>query len=196
MGALAAALLTTPFILNFNQQIRWTCLFSGTILLIGTVLMILNTRSSYFTEIMIGVNLVFQVSIWCVLLPSANSLKDSSKSVSQYIKRNAAGGSVIVIANDHGRPPSLPFYLKKNFLSVKEEYNTELLWQAFKSSNPYVLILTASQRREFLKKNQNLIFKEVTGQLTDRNEKSAYYILINPPAQSLTAQLKPGPSMK
>ncbi len=125
------------------------------------------------------VNMAFQLLIWGLIMPRADSFKDSSEKVAKYAASHAFPQSTVLIGNKYGHPPSLPFYLSLDFKNIKEQIDKDSLLMAYLSHEPCVLILN-NEQKEFLKENlPEVPFEEISAQLTDRKQKAYYYIFIN-----------------
>lgn len=179
MILLSASFFLAPIIFQplFSMKLYFTLV--SVVLFISSVIILFYRRSPHFIYMMIGINLLFQLAVWVVLLPQADGLKDASKEVADYVQMNASPTSTVLIGNDQGRPPSLPFYLGLNFTDVKEEYNPDTLMAKFQSNEPYVLILNQEQLDKSVTLFPHLKFKKISSLLIDRNQNTCYYILIN-----------------
>lgn len=186
IGVIYTALLFVPFILKLPDHTWWLFGSAGILLLIGLGVVVYVYRSPYFFQALFGLNIAFQVFAWIILLPHIDSFKDSSKRVGAYTAQNASKGSTILIANDHGHPPSLPFYLSLNFAKVREEYNLEILLQKYESKEPHVLILNDELKSKALERLPQLRYATVSAVLIDRNQLANYHIAINEAAKVTT----------
>lgn len=181
MILLAAGFFTAPVFFQPLLPMKLYFAVVAIVLFCGSAFILFYRRSIRFIYMLIGMNLVFQLAVWVVLLPQVDELKDNSKEVADYAQLNASRASTVLIGNDQGRPPSLPFYLGLNFTEVKEEYNTDTLMAKFQSNEPYVLILNQEQLDKSVTLFPHLKFKKISSMLTDRNQNTCYYILINAP---------------
>jgi 4-amino-4-deoxy-L-arabinose transferase-like glycosyltransferase len=177
------ALLVAPQVLHLPASIKIPFAAAAILLIASAVVMMIYLRSGIFLRLMIGTNLLFQFLAWVFLLPLADTLKNGSKEIAEYVTEHAADHSVVLIANDQGHPPSLPFYLSLNFQEVKEESNLDTLLSKFRSSQPYVFILNREQKDISAKKFPEVKFREIRSMLTDRDEDALYYIAINKSGQ-------------
>jgi hypothetical protein len=76
------------------------------------------------------------------------------------------------------RPPSLPFYLMQHFDNISELKEPEKILNAYNSSDNTAFILNKEQF-EFLESSvTNLSYRNFSSFITDRKEKSDYYVLI------------------
>jgi 4-amino-4-deoxy-L-arabinose transferase-like glycosyltransferase len=181
-----AALLLAPQIIDIPAELKTSFMIAGGVLIFCTILMAFHLRSSHFMNLMIGTNILFQVLAWAFLLPGIDQLKNGSKKIAEYVRGHASDHSMILIGNEQGHPPSLPFYLGLNFSQVKQETNIDTLIRRFRSSAPYVLILNKEQKEISAKQFPEIKFKEIKSMLTDRDEKAHYYIAINKSGQKET----------
>jgi 4-amino-4-deoxy-L-arabinose transferase-like glycosyltransferase len=174
-----SALIAAPQILKFTSDIKIAFSVAAGLLIILSVYAILKIRSTNFINLTIAVNIVFQFLVWAVLLPQADVLKNGSKRIADHVNENAQKNSVILIANDQGHPPSLPFYLGLNFDTILEERNPDTLLTRMKSSVPHVLILNNEQKNVMEQQYPEARFTEIRSMMTDRDENAHYYIAIN-----------------
>lgn len=183
MGIIYAALLVVPFVLKLPLYTIWIFGISSIILLGGLVFTIILYRKPAFFQALFALNIAFQVFAWMILLPHIDSFKDSSKRIGTYTAQYAHKASTVLIANNHGHPPSLPFYLYRNFAKVQEEYDLEMLLCKYESGEPHVLILNDELKSKALERIPNLHYKTVSAVLIDRNQLAHYHIAINEAAR-------------
>jgi 4-amino-4-deoxy-L-arabinose transferase-like glycosyltransferase len=183
LAIIYSALLVVPYILKLPLYTRWLFGFSSILLLIGLSITIFLYKTKHFFKVLFALNLSFQVLAWVLLLPHIDSFKDSSKRIGLYTAAHAKKSSTVLIANDHGHPPSLPFYLRLNFGEVREEYDSEALIQKYMSKKPHVLILNEDLKAKALESIPNLHYETISAVLIDRNQQAHYYIAINEAAR-------------
>lgn len=179
MMAIVSGLISAPIILGLTPSIKFYFIASGIILFLSVSTTIYFRNSPSFTKMLIGTNLLFQVLVWIILLPKVDELKNGSKRIADFVNKNASHKSHVMIANNQGHPPSLPFYLGLNFSKIYDESNIDTLISSYKSDNPYVLILNVEQKEKVMAMIPQLKFTEFYSMLTDRKENASYYILIN-----------------
>lgn len=182
-SVIITGLVAAPIIMNLNDSIKYYFIFSGIILFISMAATIYYRNSTSFARILIGNNLLFQVIVWVILLPQIDELKNGSKRIADFVHENAVPSSVVMIANDHGHPPSLPFYLSLNFKKVSGESNLDTLMFKYRSERPYVLILNREQKEHTMALIPSAKFTAIQSMLTDRKGNSDYFILINDQGQ-------------
>lgn len=186
MSLVFLTLLVAPTIFGFSFPIKMNFGIVGSLLLAGLAVTFYHLKSNHFPLMLVGTNLFYQFAVWVILLPQVEPLKDASKQVAGYVKDNAISKSTIMIANDTGHPPSLPFYLGLSFEKVKEEKDIHALMSKFQSEEPCVLILNEAQRNQFAAFVPNLGFAEVSSITTDRVKPVRYFIAINASASGRT----------
>jgi 4-amino-4-deoxy-L-arabinose transferase-like glycosyltransferase len=179
MFVIFTALIVAPLLLDLDSSLKFYFIATGLVLILSIIATIYYRNTVHFSKMLIGTNLLFQALLWIVLLPEVDSLRNGSKRIANFINKNADKSSTVMIANNQGHPPSLPFYLSLNFGKINEESNLDMLISSYKSNDPFVLILT----KELRDKTEALIpeakFTVIQSMLTDRKENSNYYILIN-----------------
>lgn len=183
MSLLYLSLIIVPVILKLPSAARWGCGISGAICLVGLIIQLVYFKTKYFLAAIIGTNLLFLILIAGVILPGIDGLKNSSQRIGNYAKIHGVKNSKVYIANNHGHPPSLPFYLKINFNDVNEEYNMDILQAEFEKSSPCIIILNLDQKQQFIQKFKEAEYEEISSILIDRNQKASYYIFMNKAAQ-------------
>lgn len=176
---IVAALMLAPVILQLPALTEIDFVIAGILLSAATATVIYFRKSERFAPALICSNLFFQLMIWAVLLPKADLLKNGTKNVAGYISENAIPGSTIVIANDKGHPPSLPFYISSHFEKIETHDDHEYLLSLLKKDEPYVLILNSGQKDFITSQWPGFKFEEIRSKLTDRDESAFYYIAIN-----------------
>lgn len=173
------ALCIIPFYLELTIFKTIAFVLCGIALLGAVALSIAHYRKKSFIALMLITNLTFQIAAWVVLLPLIDVFKDSSKRIGEYVAQNASSNASVWIANDHGHPPSLPFYLKLNFENVAEEKNIETLVNQYRSSQPHVFILNEDQKNSFIALIPDAQYETISSLLIDRNQQAYYYVLMN-----------------
>jgi len=154
------------------------------IFFIGTLLALVNfwkQNSIISIKYFMGNALVFVLLIWTVLMPQVNGIKNSTKRTAEYVKNNISETTTIIISNNAGHPPSLPFYLhQKNLKSqIIEDYNEKSLINRYQSDSSFVFILNKSKLDMLIKQFGNLDTKRITSLSSDRKASADYYILKN-----------------
>jgi 4-amino-4-deoxy-L-arabinose transferase-like glycosyltransferase len=177
------ALFAAPQLISFPSNLQVLFILVSIILIAVTIFSIYKLRSQNFINTLFGTNVLFQILIWCILLPAIDPLKNGSKRIADYVDEKAGDHSTVLIANQQGHPPSLPFYLSRNFQEIKEENNMDSLLTTFRSNTPCVMILNREQMEISQKEFPETNFKEIKSMMTDRDEKAHYYIAINKSAQ-------------
>jgi 4-amino-4-deoxy-L-arabinose transferase-like glycosyltransferase len=179
LSTIITAIIAIPIILNLGRSLKFYFIASGIILLISMIATVYYRNSPSFSRMLLGGNLLFQILAWVVLLPQIDQLRNGSKRIADFINLHASPKSIILIGNNQGHPPSLPFYLSLNFSQVNDEGNFETLIAGYKGKEPCVLILNQEQKNQALSIIPALKYTEIQSLLTDRKENANYYIVIN-----------------
>ncbi len=123
---------------------------------------------------------LFLILVVLALLPKADALRDATKQTALYIQQKAGSTGVIVVQQDFGHPPSLPFYLETKVKSdtIIYDNNFETADSIYNSVNNCVLILSPSAASRFEKKYPAVYVKHIESMAVDRKGNLEYYIVI------------------
>lgn len=179
VGILIAGLIIAPVILQMPGGMQWTFGITGAGLMAAMAWVIFQFRKKSFFPALTGFNLLFMLSVTVILLPQIDPLKNSTERVGEYVAAHANPESEIIIANNFGKPPSLPFYLSLHFANIREVYHYDDLRQAFQDDPPTVLILDLPFKERFEKDFGKVSFEQITSFSVDRKGRADYYILFN-----------------
>jgi 4-amino-4-deoxy-L-arabinose transferase-like glycosyltransferase len=171
-------LIAAPIFMGFSENIKWIFASVGVLFIVLSILLFTYQKSKDFYKFLLLKNILFQIILWCVLLPNIDELKNGSLRVAKYIEQTADKNSHIIIANNYSHPPSLPFYLKQRFDNVYEEYNIIELEQLYNKRRS-VLILTREQKDILQNNNPNLTYTQIRPFFTDRIQQDGYFIVSN-----------------
>jgi hypothetical protein len=175
---LCVALIAAPFVLKLDFFPKLLFTASGIALLVFLAINFLFGYQRKNISFMLLFALLLQLVSWGILMPQVDRLKDATREVALYLKTSLPENATIIIANDFGRPPSLPFYLMQHFGNVKEMKEPEKILSAYNSSNNTAFILNKEQF-DFLKDSEpDISYRNFSSFITDRKEKSDYYVLI------------------
>ncbi len=175
-GLLFGGLVVAPIVLHLSVQVMVMVGISGVMLLMGWGYAIKVYNTIKFPTVLLGLNLSFSVLVALVILPNIDGIKDSSKRVGQYLNTNVKPSATVVIANDHGRPPSLPFYVECSFKNVIYTKNQDSIAMLFSTQNNIALVLNNEQKEALLNKFPDVTYTTISALLLDRNQKANYYV--------------------
>lgn len=182
--AISIGLSVAAFLLNLPSSFLISIVLVSAVQIGFHVATIRHIKTEKFIPLVLSSALFFQLAIWMVLLPQLDDFKDSTRKVSTYIAQNAKPKSEIIIANDTGSPPSLPFYLSLNFSEIKEEKDFFSIWnQYYYSTDPKVFILGQVHLDQFKQYKGKVVYKEFSSFFVDRKGKANYFVVINKAAQ-------------
>ena len=176
---LLVALVVAPFYLELSTSTKTVFLVGGIGFIVGHVFVILSLKKESFSKRLLTTNVVFQIVLWGLFLPFADETKNATLRVAEHLEENAAKNTEIVIANNTGNPPSLPFYLMQRFENVSENYDFKVLEEKFQNEEPVALILNEKLKQQFDKKYSTLQFKEIRPLPTKKIKVDSYFILEN-----------------
>ncbi len=142
---IASLFIAATFYFTFSTHVNLVCLCIGILLLICTTISFFLLKTNYFFYGTIGYSIIFQIILCVILLPQIDSLKDCTKRMSNYIIKNNAENSHVLIGNSKWSPPSLPFYLSSKFNQVKEVHRFTELVASYCSDTNSVLVLNQQQ---------------------------------------------------
>ncbi|MBI4648395.1 MAG: hypothetical protein HY738_17880 [Bacteroidia bacterium] len=177
---LAGAFITVPFILEFRNS--YLLILTGILyIIIATVSMIFLLRRdiSTFVKTLLFNGFILSFFAWCIVLPSIDELKDSTKRVASFLKEKADTNCTIVIANNTGTPPSFPFYLSEYFTKIEEDYELESINEKYNNVSPYAFIMKESDAKILAGINPEIKIHSIKSFNTDRLEGADYSIIIN-----------------
>ena len=182
-GLLQLGIVVGAFVFISSTDIQVVASLGGCIVLVALVFSLKWVSHRYFSYTTVGVAILFQCVVWILLLPQINGLKSSTREVSLYLQKNAVANSNIIISNDSGKPPSLPFYISLYFGEVQEEYDFDKLVSKYAQNDAYAFVLNSTLLNKFLARHPELEYQEITSFFTDRKEKASYFIVINKAAK-------------
>lgn len=183
MLILTSALLGISYFMNLSIGLKLSLIFFNVLMVIGVVVAFKLLNSTNFIYSVLGINLFFQLVITVLILPQVDIYKNSTKRVANFIQSNAVQESTIVLANNVGKPPSLPFYTGLFFDNIIEENNIELLSTQYQSKKSFVFVLNEKQKNQLIGFYPKLEFQEIHSFFTDRKGKASYYIVMNDPSK-------------
>ncbi len=178
MGIVVIAIPILPFVFKLDWATKTIFLICGIVLLSSLILSFVIGFRKHCISWILAFGLLLQLMVWGVLMPQVDKLKDATRQVALYLRSALPENSVVVIGNDFGRPPSLPFYLMQHFGDVSEQKDFEALWSAYSEMGKGALILNAEQYQFFVGKGVNLNMRQFSSFITDRKERSDYYVVI------------------
>ncbi len=178
LGLISVAIFVLPFILKFGIEFKILFAISASVLILFLFLSYYFGYRQRNILWLLGFGLALQLIVWVVLMPKVDKLKDATKQVAIYLKSELPENAIVIIGNDFGRPPSLPFYLMQHFDDVREQKDLELLWSLYNSMQQGALILNKEQYDFFKIRNQAIICRQFSSFLTDRKERSDYYVVV------------------
>lgn len=176
--AICVALPISSFALALDYSTSITLLIMSILLIVTSVLIFSRSNDQQLAYRLLILNLAFQIALWAVVLPLAEPFKNSTKKVAEYAIHEMPASTPVFIANSHGHPPSLPFYLKRHFNQVSELDKTAEMLSLALGNEPAVLIVNEDQKTLLESGANNLSFEPFSSFRTDRKNKSSYYVLI------------------
>lgn len=178
LGLVVIAIPILPFVLKLDWETKTIFLICGIILLSSLILSVVIGFKKRSIAWILVFGLLLQLVVWGALMPQVDKLKYATRQVALYLKSELPENSAVVIGNDFGRPPSLPFYLMLYFSNVSEQKDFEALWSAYSEMEKGALILNAEQYQFFVGKGVNLNIRQFSSFITDRKERSDYYVVV------------------
>jgi 4-amino-4-deoxy-L-arabinose transferase-like glycosyltransferase len=181
---LCAGLFIAPSLLHINYSIGFYV--TGTLYFTGLLFIIYlryNVQYQRMMYLMIVNGAVLLLCLWGLVIPSLNNLTGSTKRVAEYLEHHVKPGTTIVISNKHGKPPSLPFYLKQRFSAIEESYTFPVLFNKYHSNRPYALILNKERADKLKDTTEHVDITKISSLSTDRLDSKNYYIVLNKQAK-------------
>lgn len=182
-GLLLLGIAVIGYILQFPVllQVSWGIL--------GIVLLGLQSVSFFSkqtklrgTLVYCGLAVLLQAGISVLFLAPFDLLKLNTRSVSEAAHQKAIDESAVLIGNDTGLPPSLPFYLKQHYTHIKSEYYLSEWIASYYDQQPFVLILSKSQFDAFNSFVSGPAAACVASYQLEHLSYFDYYIVVNPEA--------------
>ncbi|MCB0397742.1 MAG: glycosyltransferase family 39 protein [Flavobacteriales bacterium] len=182
--ALFVVICLLPLLLPVATTSAYVFYVSGGMLIVFNVFAASALRTPKFIPRWVAVNALFQVVIWVLLMPIADQWKSSTRRTAILLENLTQPGTTVVIGNNRGRPPSLPYYLGDRYSEILVEKRIDSLNVWYGKEEPVALILNESQAIKLAELRGELPQVEVhPGLYTDRLDKAGYILLINPEAQ-------------
>lgn len=175
---LFSAIAFLPFVVELPSTTKLIFITIGIVLLAAMIFSVLQLKNESFIPALIGVNVLFQVALWLVLVPAADELKNITQRVAAYVSENADKDSKVYISNAQNRPPSLPFYLGNNFNAVQDEFNFSVLMSAYYGADPCALILSEKQHDLFIQLIPEIETTKLEAPGVMKSMFSTYYVLL------------------
>ncbi len=186
---LFAGILAVPFIISVALSVKVLFVSVGIVLLAASIVSMFVLRTKWFLPALISVAILLQFGLWQVLVPATDDYKNITKQVGDYATQHADKTSRVLIANGQNRPPSLPFYLSRNFIKVQEEFDFSVLLKTYYSDSACVLILNEKQNALFAQTVPAIVVKKVETIQELKQSFSDYYIIV----KAETEKTKPLP---
>lgn len=186
---LFAGIVAVPFIISVALSVKVLFVSVGVVLLAASIVSMFVLRTKWFLPALISVAVLLQFFLWQVLVPATDDYKSITKQVADYATQHADKTSHVLIANGQNRPPSLPFYLGRNFNKVQEEFDFSVLLKTYYSYSACVLIMNEKQNALFAQTAPSLVVKKMETIQELKQSFSDYYIIV----KAETEKTKPLP---
>lgn len=174
----AAALLAASVVLELSVGLKLSFTLWG-LFLLASLLFIHRQDTTRRVYGWIGINLMFQCFIWIAVLPQADRYKNASKRIGEFLAQNISPETTVVIGNNMGHPPSLPYYAGMGGNDVVEETNPENLLQLLQENESYAFILNPEQKDHLQNADDALQFEVFESFFVDRKGVASYYVLLS-----------------
>lgn len=179
VSILYLGLVVAPFIILIPASAKYTFVMFGGVMFVLSLMVYWGLQRERFTSGLLALNILFHLLLWGVVVIPAAQLKGTQKEVAAYVKDNAPNDTKIIIGNQEGLPPSLPFYLYLKFKDIKPVADINEIHRLYHSYPKNIAFILNKEQLDYLQSEgaaENV--KEIAGLYTDRKEKAAYYILI------------------
>lgn len=123
----------------------------------------------------------FLFAVWGGIMPALEPMRNGTHQVATYCNNNAPSKAVVLIVNDNGRPPSLPFYLSCHFQDVRETKDWGQILSLYQSSPAIVLILDEGMFTELKRTQPAATAHTIRTLRSDRKGTSDYWVVIKKP---------------
>jgi 4-amino-4-deoxy-L-arabinose transferase-like glycosyltransferase len=117
--------------------------------------------------------------IWFWILPLTQPALNGHTEISSFLQNEAFDGELkVIVGNQHGKPPSLPFYLEKAGHQIEIESDTIKLWEMYNTSEATAFILSLKQL-DFLKQNSpGIQSREFQSFSVDHQKMELYFVVL------------------
>ncbi len=161
----------------------WSAIFASFLTSVSLIYAWSAFNKESFPRLISLTQVVFLLSVWGWVLPNADRLKDAPERVATYLESATNPQTQVLIGNDFGQPPSLPFYLERNGhqVSISKEVRDHL--HRFNSNDAWVLVLNERQKEELMEKVGDWPVRQITSLLVDRQGRADYFVILNSAAQ-------------
>ena len=122
-----------------------------------------------------GINCI----IWFWILPLTQPALNGHAEISSFLQNEALDGELkVIVGNQHGKPPSLPFYLEEAGHQIEIESDTIKLWEIYNTGEATAFILSQKQL-DFLKQNSpGIQSREFQSFSVDHQKMELYFVVL------------------
>lgn len=169
----------STFFLPVSKNTHLIAMCVSLVLVFLLVYFFIFKKSFSFPKKLLFYNFIFQLLVWVLVVPAFDELKNASKRTANIARQWGDENTKIIVANNVGHPPSLIFYLEKNFKQVKECYNENELFELFLAENKSIFILSKELKNNFIAKYPKLQVKEIYHYIGDGMQPYSYFLINN-----------------
>lgn len=164
------------------EKADWPIVLSviGGIMLAYTIFQLFILKHPFFQLSIVGGAFLFQFLVWPFAMPDVDDAKNGTYEVAEHLSTHTVPSTKIIVGNDHATPPSLLYYLNRNFDNVELSKNQTQLRNQFQSETPTALVLSSMQFDSLQLSTEPVI---ISKSAFEPNEKAKYYLAINPYAR-------------
>jgi 4-amino-4-deoxy-L-arabinose transferase-like glycosyltransferase len=179
---LVLAFIVSPFVFQLPSSIQISWPIAGVILLVlnGMVYYKFNSSALVYT---IGPALFFLITITMLLMLTGDALKHNTLAVGKWCMQRAQKQRVL-IGNDTGKPPSLPFYIRTHGNLPESEYQAAELVAACYEEDSAILVLTQKQAEGIQPFLDNALVHIIPSYRLETLTYYHYYLVQNRPIRS------------
>lgn len=176
--------LTGFFVIYRSIEPKFILPFIGYIIFIHVAIFLISNvlrRNTFLRskQIVYYAALIPNFILWFWILPLTQSALNGHIEISSFLSDVAITKDLkVIVGNQHGKPPSLPFYLEEAGLQIEMESDTIKLWEMYNTSHATAFILSQKQL-DFLKQNSpGIQSREFQSFSVDHQKMELYFVVL------------------
>ena len=131
------------------------------------------------TAVLFNSSFLFLLLMWG---PVMNQLKPkiaAPKVIALSLEQKLQKDTKVIIQNDAGKIPSLPFYISEKFSNYSTSYNFENVLNTLAQNEPLVLILDVVEKNKLITQYPELHFEKISTFILDGQKHLDYHLVWN-----------------
>ena len=125
-------------------------------------------------------SLIFNFLLWSLVVPQTQPFLNGHDLIISYMKeKKLPKSATVLLSHSKGKPPSLPFYIEKDFPNLKFEADTIKVFEAwYNTPAPSAFILSRKQLSVIERLTDSIEAKEIITRQIDRQNTNSYFVVI------------------